>query len=87
MGLQAETWPLAFGLRSRISSCRGPRSGVCRQACRCDFAVGDVVIDARSGEPLTRLIDIGLADHAALLEVGDDESRSALVSESVACVT
>jgi hypothetical protein len=73
MGLQAEMWPLVLGLRSETSSGHRPRSDVCRQDCRCDFAVGDVVIDARGGEPLTRLIDIGLADHAALLEFGDDE--------------
>jgi hypothetical protein len=73
MGLHAEMWLLMFGLRSGTSSGRGPRSGVRRQARRCDLAVGDVVIDARGGEPLTRLIDIGLTDHAALLEFGDDE--------------
>ena len=73
MGLHAEMWPLMFGLRSGTSSGRGPRSGVCRQACRCDFAVGNVVIDARGGKSLTRLIDIGLADHAASREFGDDE--------------
>src|SRR5580693_5438640 len=73
MDLHTEMWPLVFRLRSRTSSGRGRRSGICRQACRCDFAVGDVVIDARGGESLTWLIDIGLADHAALLEFGDDE--------------
>ena len=59
--------------QSGFSSSRGPRCGAGRQA-RCgDFAVGDVVVDARGGEPLARLIDIDVADDATLLEFSDDE--------------
>jgi hypothetical protein len=40
------------------------------------------VIDARGGEALARLVDIDLADHAALLSSAMMKWRSALVSES-----